>query len=121
MVLKQIAAGQIARAEEDDRRLRSAKLDRWRTEHNEVALCVPADRRSACALSPAPLHPGQHGSEGAAMIPYAIDPSLHACEPERLLLDDGFSVPRGHGDAPEPAATDAGASLEQALAAKSDF
>ena len=37
MVLKQMAAGQIARAEEDDRRLRSAALDRWRTEHNEVA------------------------------------------------------------------------------------
>ena len=55
------------------------------------------------------------------MIPYAIDPSLHAREPEQFLLDDGFSVPRGHGDAPESAATDAGASLEQALAAKSDF
>ncbi len=55
------------------------------------------------------------------MIPYAIDPSLHAGEPERLLLDDGFSMPRGHGDVPELPADDAGASLEEALAAKSDF
>ncbi len=55
------------------------------------------------------------------MIPYAIDPSLHAGEPEQLLLDDGFSVPRGTGDATTPAAPDAGASLEEALAAKSDF
>lgn len=55
------------------------------------------------------------------MIPYAIDPSLHSAEPEQLLLDDGFSMPRGPGDAAAPAVTDAGASLEEALVAKSDF
>lgn len=55
------------------------------------------------------------------MIPYAIDPSLHAGEPEQLLLDDGFSAPASTGDRPEPPAPDAGASLEAALAARSDF
>jgi hypothetical protein len=55
------------------------------------------------------------------MIPYAIDPSLHAGEPEQPLLDDGFSVPRGQRETAAPATTDVGASLEEALAAKSDF
>lgn len=55
------------------------------------------------------------------MIPYAIDPSLHAAEPGQLLLDDGFSVPPSQGEPAEPVADDAGASLEAALAAKSDF
>jgi hypothetical protein len=27
------------------------------------------------------------------MIPYDIDPSLHSGQPERNLLDDGFSPP----------------------------
>jgi len=36
------------------------------------------------------------------MIPYDIDPSLHAGEPEPQLLDDGFSPrpqPEDHADA----------------------
>ncbi len=55
------------------------------------------------------------------MIPYDIDPSLHAAQPEQLLLDDGFSAPRSHGQTPQPAATPAASSLEDALASKSDF
>ncbi|MFC5498074.1 hypothetical protein ACFPOE_11060 [Caenimonas terrae] len=55
------------------------------------------------------------------MIPYDIDPSLHAAEPEQRLLDDGFSPPRDHGESPELQAADSAASLEDALAAKSDF
>jgi hypothetical protein len=31
------------------------------------------------------------------MIPYDLDPSLHTCEPEPDVLDDGFSRP-AHGD-----------------------
>lgn len=54
------------------------------------------------------------------MIPYAIDPSLHPIGPEELLLDDGFSPPRGPDEAAEPQQTDA-VSLEEALASKSDF
>jgi hypothetical protein len=34
------------------------------------------------------------------VIPYDIDPSLHTCEPEPPLLDDGFSPPH-HEDAAE--------------------
>ena len=55
------------------------------------------------------------------MIPYAIDPSLHAAEPEQLRLDDGFSAPQAPADAREPDATTGPASLEEALAGKSDF
>lgn len=55
------------------------------------------------------------------MIPYDIDPSLHSAEPELLLLDDGFSAPQGHGESPDTAHAQHGASLEQALASKSDF
>lgn len=33
------------------------------------------------------------------MIPYDIDPSLHAAEPEPPQLDDGFSPP--HSEPPE--------------------
>lgn len=54
------------------------------------------------------------------MIPYAIDPSLHAAEPEQLLLDDGCS-PRSYGAASERGVAEAAASLEDALASKSDF
>jgi hypothetical protein len=31
--------------------------------------------------------------KGVAMIPYDLDPSLHAGEPERPSLDDGFAPP----------------------------
>lgn len=58
------------------------------------------------------------------MIPYDIDPTLHSAQPGELLLDDGFSAPRGDSDAteaPSPPATRATASLDQALASKSDF
>jgi len=55
------------------------------------------------------------------MIPYDIDPSLHAAEPEQLSLDDGFSAPCSHGEAPEADAADGSARLEEALASKSDF
>lgn len=56
------------------------------------------------------------------MIPYDIDPSLHATEPGPLLLDDGFSAPSSHGESVELACgAAAAASLEEALAAKSDF
>ena len=55
------------------------------------------------------------------MIPYDIDPSLHAAEPQQVRLDDGFSAPHSHGEAVEPAAAQATTSLEQALASKSDF
>jgi hypothetical protein len=34
------------------------------------------------------------------MIPYDVDPSLHTCEPEPPLLDDGFSPP-SHETKPE--------------------
>lgn len=55
------------------------------------------------------------------MIPYDIDPSLHAAKPERVRLDDGFTAPRTHAELPVPAGADVAASLEQALTAKSDF
>jgi hypothetical protein len=58
------------------------------------------------------------------MIPYDIDPSLHGADPEQLSLDDGFSAPRSHGEAPEAReedVADGSASLEEALAGKSDF
>ena len=55
------------------------------------------------------------------MIPYDIDPSLHATEPEQLRLDDGCSSPRSHGESPEPAAAERVSSLERALASKSEF
>lgn len=55
------------------------------------------------------------------MIPYDIDPSLHAAQHEQLLLDDGFSAPRSCGETPAPPAPPAASSLEEALASKSDF
>lgn len=55
------------------------------------------------------------------MIPYDIDPSLHAAQLEQLLLDDGFSAPRSHGETPEPMDTQTAGKLEDALASKSDF
>jgi hypothetical protein len=55
------------------------------------------------------------------MIPYDIDPSLHS-EPEPPLLDDGFSSPRAHGEsAGSKNGAAPAASLEEALASKSDF
>ena len=54
------------------------------------------------------------------MIPYDIDPSLHSAEPEQALLDDGFTR-RSQGELPQAPAADAPASLEEALATKSDF
>lgn len=55
------------------------------------------------------------------MIPYDIDPSLHASPPEQLLLDDGFSSPSSHAETPDLPVTHSLASLEEALASKSDF
>lgn len=55
------------------------------------------------------------------MIPYDIDPSLHAAQPEQPRLDDGFSSPRSHGEAPDRAPAEDAAGLEGALASKSDF
>ncbi|MDB5749619.1 MAG: hypothetical protein JWQ13_2124 [Ramlibacter sp.] len=56
------------------------------------------------------------------MIPYDIDPSLHSGEPDdQLLLDDGFSAPRSHGESAGQPGPQATASLEEALASKSDF
>lgn len=56
------------------------------------------------------------------MIPYDIDPSLHAAEPDSQLLEDGFSMPRANGgDAIVPRHTECSHSLEDALASKSEF
>jgi hypothetical protein len=52
------------------------------------------------------------------MIPYDIDPSLHSTEPEHHLLDDGFSPP---GPAAPSHPSPHEASLEEALAGKSEF
>ena len=54
------------------------------------------------------------------MSPYAIDASLHATEPERQLLDDGFSAPRA-GEGPDLPPAGPPASLEDALASQSEF
>lgn len=54
------------------------------------------------------------------MIPFDIDRSLHTAEPVPLL-DDGFSSPRSNGESTETQVPDPGASLEEALASKSDF
>jgi hypothetical protein len=56
------------------------------------------------------------------MIPYDIDPSLHAAEPQDTL-DDGFSPPPHHHDEEpreERAPAESGP-LEAALGAKSPF
>ena len=56
------------------------------------------------------------------MIPYALDPSLHAAEPEPDVLDDGFSPP--HHDEPAPAspgAAPAETAPDAALSGKSPF
>ena len=57
------------------------------------------------------------------MIPYALDPSLHATEPEPALLDDGFSAPRITARSPSTSfnAGTPASSLEEALASKSEF
>ena len=57
------------------------------------------------------------------MIPYDIDPSLHATEPDSVLLHDGFSAPRIPAGAPSMpgSAGPRAASLEEALARKSQF
>ena len=47
------------------------------------------------------------------MIPYDIDPSLHAAEPEPPQLDDGFSPP------PQQPAGGGAAPLQQAAMAES--
>lgn len=54
------------------------------------------------------------------MIPYAIDPSLHAGEPESQLLEDGFSAPRAQG-LNVPFDHDRSLNLEDALASQSEF
>ena len=55
------------------------------------------------------------------MIPYDIDPSLHAREPAAPQLDDGFSPPV-HDDVPAAqAAEPADHHVEPALWAKSPF
>lgn len=36
------------------------------------------------------------------MIPYDIDPSLHAEKPHEAVLDDGFSPPSGEDPQPNP-------------------
>lgn len=53
------------------------------------------------------------------MIPYGIDPSLHAAEPEPPRLDDGFSPPH-HDEAGEGAGPQAPPDPE-ALGEKSSF
>jgi hypothetical protein len=57
------------------------------------------------------------------MIPYDLDPSLHAAEPEPDVLDDGFSPP--HHDEPEaaapPGAVPAQTGPDAALSGKSPF
>lgn len=57
------------------------------------------------------------------MIPYDLDPSLHAAEPEPDMLDDGFSPP--HHDEPEaaapPGAVPAQTGPDAALSGKSPF
>ena len=55
------------------------------------------------------------------MIPYDIDPSLHAAKPERNRLDDGCTPLRRQGESPMPASADFAFSLEEVLAVKSDF
>jgi hypothetical protein len=41
------------------------------------------------------------------MIPYEVDPSLHNADPEPEQLDDGFSPPHRHHQAPVHADGDA--------------
>jgi hypothetical protein len=53
------------------------------------------------------------------MIPYDLDPSLHSGEPERRLLDDGFSPPQQPEPIPSAAIPDA--PLDPALWTKSEF
>ena len=54
------------------------------------------------------------------MIPYDIDPSLHTCEPEPPLLDDGFSPPP-HETKPEERDAPAAQPVDPALWNKSAF
>ena len=55
------------------------------------------------------------------MNSYDLDRSLHTADPPLPLLDDGFSPPRSHGEQADPPLPATGPSLEEALAAKSDF
>jgi hypothetical protein len=55
------------------------------------------------------------------MIPYDIDPSLHAGEPAAPQLDDGFSPPLHEDGADAQAAEAADHHVEPALWAKSPF
>ena len=54
------------------------------------------------------------------MIPYDIDPSLHAAEPEPPVLDDGFS-PRPHHEVAQPEADPRAAVADTSLSDKSAF
>jgi hypothetical protein len=56
------------------------------------------------------------------MIPYDLDPSLHAAKPASTMLEDGFSPPQqpGAGESEQP--DDAqGLPGDPALSAKSPF
>ncbi|MEO5671095.1 MAG: hypothetical protein ABIR26_10430 [Ramlibacter sp.] len=54
------------------------------------------------------------------MIPYEIDPSLHAAEPEPPVLDDGFS-PRPHHEVNHSEAWPHAAGVDTSLSDKSAF
>ena len=56
------------------------------------------------------------------MIPYDLDPSLHAAEPEAATLDDGFSPPQHAVAEQSDTAPESGTVLvDPALWAKSPF
>jgi hypothetical protein len=56
------------------------------------------------------------------MIPYDLDPSLHACEPASTTLDDGFSPPPPPLAAQDDDATDSPSDcVDPSLWAKSPF
>jgi hypothetical protein len=57
------------------------------------------------------------------MIPYDLDPSLHAAEPEAATLDDGFSPPQPPASATQNKELQdpESASIDPALWAKSPF
>ena len=60
-------------------------------------------------------------SEDADMIPYEVDPSLHAAQPMPPQLDDGFSPPAEAQPRPQPQAAAPAEPVDPALWAKSDF
>jgi len=67
--------------------------------------------------------------EGRAMIPYQLDPTLHATQPVPAQLEDGFSPPAASAHAQPPqhvqqaheAAPGLSQPVDPALWAKSDF